>query len=238
MSAAFDTVDREKLLNILESILDEDKIRIIQFLLSNTSISIRVNGVSKLMPFISNIRVPQGDGLSPVLFTIYLEAALRDVRIDLGNKELPTELAYADDVDFVSEKGHVNVNNVQRKLSRFNLNVNTDKTEHTELKQKESKVDEKWRETKKVGSSLGDNEYIERRKTLSNIAINKLFNIWILDTKGQSKIENANQIVYYISKISPLVQLWHVGINTSRRRKIKRIPSKAIETRHRDTLPY
>ena len=114
MSAAFDTVDREKLLNILESILDEDKIRIIQFLLSNTSISIRVNGVSKLMPFISNIRVPRGDGLSPVLFTIYLEAALRDVRIDLGNKELPTELAYADDVDFVSEKGHVNVNNVQR----------------------------------------------------------------------------------------------------------------------------
>ena len=72
MSAAFDTVDREKLLNILESILDEDKIRIIQFLLSNTSISIQVNGVSKPMPFISNIGVPQGDGLSPVIFTIYI----------------------------------------------------------------------------------------------------------------------------------------------------------------------
>ena len=75
---------------------------------------------------------------------------MRDIRIDLENEELPTELAYADDVDFVSEKDPINVDNIQSKLSRFNLNVNTDKTEHTKLKRRECKVDEKWRQTKKL----------------------------------------------------------------------------------------
>ena len=86
------------------------------------------------MPLVSNIGIPQGDGLSPVLFKIYLEAALRDVRTDLENEELPTELAHADNVEFVSEKDHINVNNIQSKLSCFNLYENNDKTEYTELK--------------------------------------------------------------------------------------------------------
>ena len=88
MSAAFDTVDRRKLLKILEKIIDEDELRIIRFLLSNTTINIRVNGATVKIPFISNIGIPQGDGLSPVLFTIYLEAALREIRKTRRNQQL------------------------------------------------------------------------------------------------------------------------------------------------------
>ena len=188
MSAAFDTVDRQKLLDILKNIVDEDELRIIRFLLSNTNINIKINGASKQMPFKSNIGVPQGDGLSPVLFTVYLEAALREVRKDL-NKEsnLPNELAYADDVDFITEQDYINVDEVQRKLSEFNLLVNTDKTEYTKLNRRENKIEEEWRKTKKVGSLIGDSEDIKRRKDLSTVAMNKLFNVWIRKDKIKMK---------------------------------------------------
>ena len=86
MSAAFDTIDRDILLQILKKIVEEDELRLIQFLLSNTHthINTRINNADINAPFTSNVGTPQGDGLSPVLFTIYLEHALKEVRTVLG----------------------------------------------------------------------------------------------------------------------------------------------------------
>ena len=62
---------------------------------------------TKERPFVSNIGTPQRDSLSPVLFSVYLENALKEVRTILPRptneleKTLPTEIAYTDDVDFV-----------------------------------------------------------------------------------------------------------------------------------------
>ena len=39
MSAAFDTIDKDILLQILKNIVEEDELRLIQFLLSNTGIN-------------------------------------------------------------------------------------------------------------------------------------------------------------------------------------------------------
>ncbi|GFR67859.1 RNA-directed DNA polymerase from mobile element jockey-like [Elysia marginata] len=83
MSAAFDTIDRSQILDILKTIIKEDELRIVRFLLSNTEINTKINGFSKAMPFMSNVDTPQGDSLSPVLFTIYLENALREIRTTL-----------------------------------------------------------------------------------------------------------------------------------------------------------
>ena len=80
MSAAFDTIDRQILLDIIERIVEEDELRIIRFLLSDTVINTRINGATKERPFVSNIGTPQGDSLSPVLFSVYLENALKEVR--------------------------------------------------------------------------------------------------------------------------------------------------------------
>ena len=77
MSAAFDTIDRDILLHILNNIVEEDELRLIQFLLSNTHINTRINNADINAPFTSNVGTPQGDGLSPMLFTIYLEHALK-----------------------------------------------------------------------------------------------------------------------------------------------------------------
>ncbi|GFS05726.1 very-long-chain enoyl-CoA reductase [Elysia marginata] len=102
MSSAFDTIDRHLLLNILKNIIKEDEQRIIRYLLSNTELSIKLKGSSKTESFKSNIGT--GDSLSPVLFIVYLEHALKNMyirKIETLNTKNTLELAYADDVDFV-----------------------------------------------------------------------------------------------------------------------------------------
>ena len=137
MSAAFDTIDRDILLQILKNIVEEDELRLIQFLLRNTHINTRINNTVINAPFISNVGTPQGDGLSPVLFTIYLEHALKEVRTVIGKpkspleEKIPREIAYADDVDF-----DIDIDAAQRTLHRYNLKVNIDKTEKNIIKQK------------------------------------------------------------------------------------------------------
>ncbi|GFR75486.1 retrovirus-related Pol polyprotein LINE-1 [Elysia marginata] len=125
MSAAFDTIDRKALLDILKTIVDEDEVRIIRFLLSNTVVNTKVNKATEEKPFISNVGTPQGDSLSPVLFIIYLEHALRDIRTNISpptdiERLLPREVAYADDVDFVSLE-FVKVEELQKALERHRL---------------------------------------------------------------------------------------------------------------------
>ena len=81
MSRAFDAINREKLMSILETIpgLTDDDRQLIRILLANTSLQVQFNGVMTA-PFQSTVGSPQGDGLSPLLFAIYLEAALRELR--------------------------------------------------------------------------------------------------------------------------------------------------------------
>ena len=189
MSSAFDTIDRKRLLEILETFLEEDEIRLIQFLLSNTHISIKVSGATTELPFLANVGTPQGDSLSPVLFIIYLEAALKEVRELPDQKEphLPTEVAYADDVDFVSTIKHKDIRQVQEVLAKYNLLVNEEKTEYTKIKRESKKEEESWRKVKKVGSLLGDEEDIERRKKLATVVMNKMDKIWIRKDKISKK---------------------------------------------------
>ena len=89
MSRAFDTIDRTKLMSILERIpgMTDDHRRLIRLLLANTSL--------------------QGDGLSPILFAIYLEAAIceliaRGPKYSQYDLHLPHSAIYADDTDFIS----------------------------------------------------------------------------------------------------------------------------------------
>ena len=81
---------------------------------------------------------------------------------------LPTEVAYADDVDFVSTIKHKDIRQVQEILAKYNLLVNEEKTEYTKIKRESKKEEESWRKVKKVGSLLGDEEDIERRKKASD----------------------------------------------------------------------
>lgn len=107
MSRAFDTIIRSDLLTTLKSIITKDNWRIVQKLITNTSIKVSINNQTS-RSFITNIGAPQGDSLSPVLFTIYLESALREIRKECvrtsKDKMNPTEICYADDTDFISRR--------------------------------------------------------------------------------------------------------------------------------------
>ena len=75
LTKAFDNVDRSKLLSILKSILSPDELHMIYILLNNTKLQIRYDGELG-ETFTSDVGVPQGDGLSPILFTLYLAKSL------------------------------------------------------------------------------------------------------------------------------------------------------------------
>ncbi|GFR82281.1 very-long-chain enoyl-CoA reductase [Elysia marginata] len=117
------TINREDLLKILEEIFQEDELRLIQLLHSNTQINTRINKADIEVPFTSNVGTPQGDGLSPVLFSIYLKHTLKSARKIIGEPKTPIdsivrEIAYADDVDFIGSE-HISIDQIKKELENF-----------------------------------------------------------------------------------------------------------------------
>ena len=93
-------------IDTLQTFLGESELRMIRFLLADTSLQPCLS-TGDCLAFATTIGTPQGDSLSPVLFTVYLEAALRDLRSRLPTRPpedaaLPHDVEYADDTDFIS----------------------------------------------------------------------------------------------------------------------------------------
>lgn len=77
MSKAFNTVDRGKLFQTLKEILNDDELHLMKVLIRDVQLQARIRNQFGTI-FNTNIGVPQGDCLSPVLFTLYLAMALND----------------------------------------------------------------------------------------------------------------------------------------------------------------
>ena len=77
MSRAFDTVNRKLLMEDLKEVLNDDELHIIKLLLHDVKLVVRC-GTSHGEEFTTHMGVPQGDCLSPILFTLYLANALRE----------------------------------------------------------------------------------------------------------------------------------------------------------------
>ena len=140
LSRAFDTIRRDKLLEVLQSFLDEPELRMIRFLLAAMSLEPRLS-TGDCHAFASTVGTPQSDSLSPVLFTVYLEAALRDLRSRLpprppADDMLPLDVEYADDIDFISYSRPY-LNDIERIapacLAEWSLQLNAAKTERTSV---------------------------------------------------------------------------------------------------------
>ena len=76
MSNAFDTVKRNDLKELIETILDPDETHIKKIFLKDAKLSVKT-GKEFAEKITTNISVPQGDCLSPILSTLYLADALK-----------------------------------------------------------------------------------------------------------------------------------------------------------------
>lgn len=138
---------------------------------------------------------------------------------------LPNEVAYADDVDFISNTARTDIEEISKHLSQFNLKVNPTKTEYTTLIRDEN---EAWRMTKKVGSLLGDAEDINRRKQLSQAALNKLQCLWkgkIISLKTRMKLYNTlvKSILLYNASTWGMNETTKNGIDAFHRKQLRQI---------------
>ena len=142
--------------------------------------------------FATNIGVPQSDGLSPKLFTLYLDVALREIeeRVRIASERdhhyasnwtglslhghdyhktstlsPPLHIEYADDVDLLqkdNDKEETILEIVKTTLKEFNLNVNESKTEEVTC----TKTCD-LRKIKKLGTVLDEVAEVSRRKQFS-----------------------------------------------------------------------
>ncbi|KAF0728638.1 hypothetical protein Ae201684P_016449 [Aphanomyces euteiches] len=187
LSRAFDTVDRSKLMSVLTPILTNDELRLTRNLLSTTSLSLRPSAQPK-QSFPTNIGVPQGDALSPVLFIVYLEATLRDVSASphLPPNLLSRTIAYADDADFICTNPtemELIIQHAPPILRTWSLEMNIEKTEYSTLQRQPLTPTDttdvtSWRNCKKLGSLLDDSNDLKRRFTLARSAFHRMWRLW------------------------------------------------------------
>lgn len=206
MSRAFDTIDRSKLMEHTRDLFGEDEWRMTLKLLAHTNLEVRLEQ-STSRKFHSNIGTPQGDTLSPILFTVYLEFAMRELSNRLTrpavDMNLPQEIGYADDQDFISRSKDF-LNNVEEEatntLARWSLHVNKSKTERTTITREADENSESWRKSKKLGTLLGDSEGVTRRRVLASSALNKAMALW----RG-SKVAERRRIHIYNTCVKPIL---------------------------------
>jgi hypothetical protein len=161
----FDTIDRNKLIQHTRDLFGEDEWRMILKLLSHTNLEVKLER-TKSRPFNSNIGTPQGETLSPILFIVYLEFAMRELRSRLvrptENENIPQEIGYADDQDLISRSNEFLNKTEEEAMNTLahRLQVNKAKTERTLITRATDKKSESWRKTKKLGTLLGDSEEV------------------------------------------------------------------------------
>ena len=154
MSSAFDTIYRDELLKIVEEYLDEDDLRILNTLLAETTLEIKVE-TAQATTFETNIGSPQQDSISGPLFTLYFNKALQQIKEEMQKEligcrdinprctekmesSIPEEIMYADDCDFITETEKAKDKIYEKPkeiMTSKSLLVNEEKTEYTTVKE-------------------------------------------------------------------------------------------------------
>lgn len=87
LSKSFDRVERSRVIEVLKTILEKDKQHLVKIPLEGVKLTIRI-GNQMWKVFNTNIKTPQGDYLSPILFTFYFAEALRGEPMSTNKEEV------------------------------------------------------------------------------------------------------------------------------------------------------
>jgi hypothetical protein len=200
LSKAYDCLDRIKLIDMLREygLATEDDLRIITFLLAETTLRVKVNGTLGEI-FQTLIGTPQGDALSCILFIIYMEVILRtytgiEKYMKIGQNE--QTLAYADDVQLylretIAERKErlalqqhneecacINcradglISTIPIHFAKYNMKVNPDKTTDDVIATNICTIG------KVLGSEIAGEKELALRKRRAEVAFNAQLNIW------------------------------------------------------------
>ena len=171
-SGAFDTVIRESaILRMTDANINTS---LIASLVSNTSARVKLRGQLGTT-FPTKIGVVQGDPLSPLMFIMYAEGAMRAVDAQCPSlSSLPAPYTqYADDTtlhDSNHQSVKSTVDDCEAVFLKENLKLNVNKTEYFSA----AKDDYSWRSVKLLGSRLGTAEDLNARMSAANIAFSTI----------------------------------------------------------------
>ena len=218
MTAAFNTIRRGTTIRLLDDAgCSRDDIRLVQYLLSNTRLTVRVN-TSLSTQFNCNLGAFQGDSLSGKLFTLNLAGGLYHIRAvcsdirpnpPISHLNMPMESEYSDDAEFLdTSKSNIEaIFTISTKiLEEWSLFVN-DKSVFTKVylaephekdeHNKKVRGNEEWRKEVLLGSKLCATEDITTRINKANSAFFQYKRIWC---QG-SKISESRKIRLYESLV-------------------------------------
>jgi hypothetical protein len=204
MSKAFDCINRNKLINeVIEKIIPSNSNKqILKYLLSNTTLQPIIDGhLGETFQTIQG--TPQGDSLSPVLFTIYLEGAMRYLKQRINYDPNNLETCYADDVDFINDKEELNrllEPLIKEHFTPWGLKVNDNKTEFINITRTSTP------QTRKLGSRIDPVTDITIRITSGNFAFKSLNKIW----RNYKHIRLSTKIKMYNTYILPIM-MYNMG---------------------------
>jgi hypothetical protein len=135
---AFDSVDRQKTIQILQEVWIPSKfVRLIKMTIQNTEASVKIENLTS-KPFSISFGVRQGDPLSATVFNLICDSVIKKLncRGDTSLK-LKQIVAYADDVALLTRslKALKEIfNKLQNKATLVGLSINKDKTKYMQIK--------------------------------------------------------------------------------------------------------
>lgn len=140
LEKAFDRIRREDIWTTLEKRgIDKETIEVVRALYKNNRNIVRTNN-EESKEFITEIGVKQGCVLSPLLFSVVIDEAIKEAKkkmkkLKLGYWKMKetqlTELMFADDMAILAdseENLQFNLDILNKELNKINMKINVDKT--------------------------------------------------------------------------------------------------------------